>query len=54
MKRVILTLICTVAAFVATAQDRIVLKNAEEVNAKVINISPTTVTYKSWKIFLVQ
>lgn len=48
MKRVVLTLICTVAAFVTTAQDRIVLKNAEEVNAKVINISPTTVTYKSW------
>lgn len=48
MKRSILTLICIAVAYVASAQDRIVFKNSEEINVKITDISPETVTYKLW------
>lgn len=48
MKRLILACICIVSIHVANAQDRIVFKNADELEVKVTNISPDTVTYKRW------
>lgn len=48
MKRILLTIVCLAVAIVANGQDRMVLKNAEELSVKVVNISPDTVTYKNW------
>ncbi len=48
MKRLIFTVVCLACTYVVNAQDRIVLKNSEEFNVKVTNVSPDTVTYKQW------
>lgn len=48
MKKFILLVGCIVSTFVVCAQDVIVLKNANEIQAKVISITPDAVTYKRW------
>jgi hypothetical protein len=48
MKRFLLAFICLVCVLPISAQDRIVLKNSDELKAKVINISPDVVTYQLW------
>jgi len=48
MKKFLITLASITLATIANAQDRIVLKNTEEINAKIENVSPDTVTYKLW------
>ena len=48
MKRLFLAVIGIATFCVATAQDRIVFKNTNEQNVKVINVSPETITYKQW------
>lgn len=50
MKRILLFVFVTgcVLSSIAKAQDVIVLKNADEIQAKILEISPTTVTYVEW------
>ena len=48
MKKSILLLLCGMVFSIAQAQDVIVLKNANEIEAKVSAISPDAVTYKRW------
>ena len=48
MKKFVLTLIGIVSLCTVSAQDRIVFKDSNEINVKVTNVSPDTVTYKQW------
>ena len=48
MKRILLTIVCLSIVIIANGQDRMVLKNADELSIKVVNISPETITYKKW------
>lgn len=48
MKKIVLTLIGIVSLCTVSAQDRIVFKDSNEINVKVTNVSPDTVTYKQW------
>ena len=48
MKKFVLTLIGIVSLCTVSAQDRIVFKDSNEINVKVTNVSPDTVTYKNW------
>ena len=48
MKRFLITLAYITIVTIVNAQDRIVLKNTEEINARIENVSPDTVTYKLW------
>ena len=49
MKKSILTIACVLMTlFVSHAQDIIVLKSAEEIQSRVISITPDAVTYKRW------
>ena len=48
MKKIVLTLIGIVSLCTVSAQDRIVFKDSNEINVKVANVSPDTVTYKQW------
>ena len=48
MKKFTLLVAMIATAFAVKAQDLIVLRNATEIQAKVVEISPKTVTYKRW------
>ena len=48
MKKILLLVAFVVAFGTAKAQDVIVLRNAEEIEAKVEAITPNQVTYKRW------
>ena len=48
MKKFTLLVAMIATAFAVKAQDLIVLRNATEIQAKVVEISPKSVTYKRW------
>ena len=48
MKKILLSAALILTAFAVKAQDLIVLRNAEEISAKVTAITPDAVTYKRW------
>ena len=48
MKKLFLLIVGVIAASTIQAQDTIVMKNADEVQAKVTAISPESVSYKRW------
>lgn len=48
MKRILFLAVAVIAALTATAQDLIVTRNGQRIDAKIIEVSSTEIRYKEW------